>query len=114
MEANVWADPKVLSILQNDYIVTALYVDDKTKLPKEEWITSEYDGKVKKTIGKKFADFQISRFNTNAQPFYVLVNPNGEMLMQPKAYDLNIDHFVSFLNQGIENFKSGKTVPLKR
>lgn len=114
MEANVWADPKVLSILQNDYIVTALYVDDKTKLPEEEWITSDYDGKVKKTIGKKFADFQISRFNTNAQPFYVLLNPNGEMLMQPKAYDLNIDHFVSFLNQGIENFKNGKTVQLKR
>ncbi len=114
MEANVWADPKVLSRLKNNFIVTALYVDDKSKLPEEDWITSDYDGKVKKTIGKKFADFQISQFNTNAQPFYVLLNPNGEMLMQPKAYDLNIDNFVKFLDEGIENFKSGKTVQLRR
>lgn len=114
MEANVWADPKVLSRLRNDYIVTALYVDDKSKLPESEWITSDYDGKVKKTVGKKFADFQIARFNTNAQPFYVLLNPDGEMLMHPKAYDLNIDNFVKFLDDGMENFKSGKTVQLKR
>jgi thiol:disulfide interchange protein DsbD len=114
MEANVWADPQVLSRLKNNYIVTALYVDDKSKLPESEWITSDYDGKVKKTVGKKFADFQITRFNTNAQPFYVLVNPNGEMLMHPKAYDLNIDNFVEFLDSGIENFKNGKTVQLKR
>jgi len=114
MEANVWADPQVLSRLQNNFIVTALYVDDKTKLPEEEWIVSKYDGKTKKTIGNKFADFQISQFNTNAQPFYVLLNPNGEMLMQPKAYDLNIDNFVKFLDEGLENFKTGKTVKLKR
>jgi thiol:disulfide interchange protein DsbD len=110
MEANVWADPQVLSRLRNEFIVTALYVDDKTKLPEEDWIKSTYDGKIKKTIGKKFADFQISKFNTNAQPFYVLLNPDGEMLMQPKAYDLDVDHFVQFLDQGIENFKKGKTV----
>lgn len=114
MEANVWADPEVLSRLRNNYIVTALYVDDKSKLPENEWITSEYDGKIKKTVGKKFADFQISRFNTNAQPFYVLLNPNGEMLMHPKAYDLNIDNFVKFLDEGLKNFKNGKTVQLKR
>lgn len=114
MEANVWADPRVLSRLRNNYIVTALYVDDKTKLIESEWITSEYDGRVKKTVGKKFADFQISKFNTNAQPFYVLLNPNGEMLMQPKAYDLDIDNFVQFLDSGIENFKAGKTVQLIR
>ncbi len=114
MEANVWADPQVLSRLKNNYIVTALYVDDKTKLIESEWITSEYDGKIKKTVGKKFADFQISKFNTNAQPFYVLLNPDGEMLMQPKAYDLNIDNFVQFLDNGIENFKAGKTVQLIR
>lgn len=114
MEANVWADPKVLSRLRNDFIITALYVDDKTKLPEEDWVTSDYDGKVKKTLGKKFADFQIARFNTNAQPFYVLLNTDGEMLMQAKAYDLNIDSFVKFLDEGLENFKNGKTVQLKR
>lgn len=114
MEANVWADPKVLSRLKNNFIITALYVDDKTKLPESEWITSSYDGKVKKTVGKKFADFQISQFNTNAQPFYVLLNTDGKMLMQPKAYDLNIDNFVRFLDEGLENFKNDKTVELKR
>ena len=114
MEANVWSDPQVLSRLQNNYIIVALYVDDKTKLPESDWVVSEYDGKIKKTVGKKFADFQISKFNTNAQPFYVLLNPNGELLIQPKAYDLNVDHFVEFLDQGLENFKSNKTVILKR
>jgi len=114
MEANVWADPAVLNRLENNFIITALYVDDKTRLPEEDWITSDYDGKVKKSIGKKFADFQISKFNTNAQPFYVLLNPDGEMLMQPKAYDLNIDNFIRFLDEGVKNFKEGKTVQLKR
>ncbi|MCD6178954.1 MAG: thioredoxin family protein [Bacteroidales bacterium] len=114
MEANVWADPAVLNRLENNFIITALYVDDKTRLPEEDWITSDYDGKVKKSIGKKFADFQISKFNTNAQPFYVLLNPDGEMLMQPKAYDLNIDDFIRFLDEGVKNFKEGKTVQLKR
>lgn len=114
MEANVWADPKVLSRLRNNFIITALYVDDKSKLPEEDWVTSDYDGKVKKTLGKKFADFQIARFNTNAQPFYVLLNTDGEMLMQAKAYDLSIDSFVKFLDEGMENFKNGKTVQLKR
>lgn len=114
MEANVWADPKVLSRLRNNFIITALYVDDKSKLPEEDWVTSDYDGKVKKTLGKKFADFQIARFNTNAQPFYVLLNTDGEMLMQAKAYDLSVDSFVKFLDEGMENFKNGKTVQLKR
>ncbi len=114
MEANVWADPQVLSRLQNSFIVAALYVDDKTKLAENEWITSKYDGKIKKTIGNKFADFQISRFNTNAQPFYVLLNTDGELLIQPKAYDLNVDNFVKFLDEGIANFKAEKTVQLKR
>lgn len=110
MEANVWADPKVLEMLRNDYIVTALYVDDKTDLPQSEWITSTYDGKVKKTVGKKFADLQITRFNMNAQPYYVLLNPNGELLVQPKAYDLKVDNFVDFLKRGLQNHKDGKTV----
>lgn len=110
MEANVWSDPKVLKMLRDDYIVTALYVDDKKKLPEEEWIVSNYDGKTKKTVGAKFADLQIERWNVNAQPYYVLLNPDGKMLTQPKAYDLNVDNFVKFLNKGLENHKTGKTI----
>ena len=110
MEANVWSDPAVLDMLRNDYIVTALYVDDKSKLPESEWVTSVYDGKVKKTIGAKFADMQIAKHNVNAQPYYVLLNPNGEMLTQPKAYDLNVANYVEFLKTGLKNHKEGKTL----
>lgn len=111
MEANVWSDPNVLRILRNDYIVVAMYVDDKRiKLPESEWYTSTYDGKVKKTLGEKNFDFQKSKFNVNAQPFYVLMGHDGEVLAQPRAYDLDIDAFVEFLNKGIENFKAGKGV----
>ncbi len=108
MEANVWSDPKVLKILRENYIVTALYVDDKTELPEAEWVTSTYDKKVKKTIGKIFADFQITRFNVNSQPYYVLLDTSGNLLTSPRAYDLNIDAFVKFLNTGLENFNKGE------
>jgi thiol:disulfide interchange protein DsbD len=105
MEANVWSDPKVLQRLRENYIVTALYVDDKTELPENEWITSTYDKKVKKTIGKIFADLQITRFNVNSQPYYVLLDTNGSLLTKPRAYDLNVDAFVKFLDDGLTNFK---------
>ena len=74
MEANVWSDSRVLKRLMNDYVIIALYVDDKKELPEDEWITSTYDGREKKTIGKKYADFQITRFGVNAQPYYVLLD----------------------------------------
>ena len=105
MEANVWSDPKVLQRLRENFIVTALYVDDKTDLPENEWITSKYDGKVKKSIGKKYADFQISRFDVNAQPYYVLLDTTGNLLTPPKAYDLNVENFVKFLDTALENFR---------
>jgi thiol:disulfide interchange protein len=105
MEANVWSDPRVLSMLKKDYLVVALYVDDKTELPENEWITSTYDGKVKKTIGRKYADFQISRFEVNAQPYYVLLDTNGELLVKPRAYDLNVEAFVEFLENGLKVFE---------
>lgn len=110
MEANVWSDPKVLKKLREDYIIVALYVDDKTKISEEEWITSTYDGKVKKTVGKKYADLQITKFGVNAQPFYVLMGHDGEVLAQPRAYDLDVDDFVKFLDTGVKNFKEGKSV----
>lgn len=110
MEARVWSDPEVLRRLKNDYVVVALYVDEKTTLPESAWYTSDYDGKVKKTIGKQNADFQITRFNNNAQPYYVLLNEQGQMLMDPKAYDLSVENFVEFLDKGKQRFEEGKTV----
>ena len=105
MEANVWSDPNVLKILRENYIVTALYVDDKTELPEQDWITSKYDKKVKKTIGKIFADLQITRFNVNSQPYYVLLDTSGNLLTAPRAYNLDVDAFAKFLNAGLNNFK---------
>ncbi|MCK9618399.1 MAG: thioredoxin family protein [Lentimicrobiaceae bacterium] len=105
MEANVWSAPEVLKRLRNNFIVVALYVDDKSELPESEWITSKYDGKIKKTIGKKFADLQISRFNMNAQPYYVLLDTKGELLVTPRAYNLDVNEFVKFLDNGIAEFK---------
>ena len=107
MEANVWSDPRVKDMLRNDYILCALYVDDKASLPKEEWYKSTYDGKEKKTIGRKNADFQISKFGTNAQPYYCLMDHNGNLLMKPRAYDLDKDAFEAFLKDGIKNFQEG-------
>ncbi len=106
MEANVWSAPPVLKRLREDYLVVALYVDDKTTLPKEEWITSTYDKKVKNTIGKKYADLQISRFNVNAQPYYCLLDTAGNLLVPPRAYNLDVDAFVKFLDDGKKAFAS--------
>ena len=106
MEANVWSDPRVLERLKNEFVIIALYVDDKSDLPQNEWITSTYDHKIKKTVGKKFADFQISRFGVNAQPYYVLLDHNQELLIKPTARDLNPDHFIEFLDKGLAEFKA--------
>ena len=104
MEARVWADPTVLSRLQNDYVVVALYVDDKTELPQSEWYTSTYDQKEKKTIGAQNADYQIVKYNNNAQPHYCLVDHDGNLLVRPKNYDLSADNFAKFLDSGKAKF----------
>ncbi len=109
MEARVWRDPAVLQRLQEDYVILALYVDDKTELPEAEWYTSTYDQKVKKSIGAQNADLQIVRYNNNAQPHYCLVDHAGSLLVRPKNYDLNVAHFTAFLDAGKAKFV-GKTV----
>jgi len=106
MEARVWSDQQVLKRLKEDYVVVALYVDDKTELPESEWYASKYDSKVKKTIGKQNADLQIANLNNNAQPFYILVGQDEKVLVSPRPYDLSVDHFVKFLDEGKEKYKS--------
>ncbi len=108
MEANVWSEPRVLKRLKEDYVIAAIYVDDKTPLPEEEWVKSSFDDKVKKTLGKVNADFQITNFNVNAQPFYVLLDHNGRMLNIPVAYDKDVDKFIGFLDNGSAEFKKRK------
>jgi thiol:disulfide interchange protein len=98
MEENVWVDPKVLQKLKNDYVILALYVDDKTEKPEAEWFTSKSDGTVKKSIGAQNLDFEITKFNGNAQPYYCLVDSKTEQLIKPPlGYDLDVDNFLGFL-----------------
>jgi len=104
MEENVWSDPRVLKLLKEKFIIVTLYVDDKKDLPESEWITSKYDGQVKKTIGKKYADFEISRFNINAQPYNVLLDDKGDTLGKPMGYNSDPEVFISFLENGLKEF----------
>lgn len=104
MEAVVWSDPQVLSRLQEDFVVVALYVDDKTELPESEWYTSPLDNKVKKTIGKQNADLQIRSLENNAQPFYVLLGDDERVLAWPYGYDRSVEGFVNFLERGKKKY----------
>ena len=106
MEASVWIDPEVLKRLKNDYVVVALYVDDKTELPKNEWFLSKDDGLEKTTLGDQNLDFEITKFNANAQPYYCLVNPNGnpKPMLKPRAFDQDVKAFTEFLDAGKAKF----------
>lgn len=105
MEQYVWSDEAVLKRMKEDYVVVALYVDEKTTLPESEWYTSEYDGKVKKTIGKQNFDFQINRFRGNAQPYYILLDNQERPLVRPKSYDPDVESFVKFLDEAKAEFE---------
>jgi len=105
MQGKVWSDNRVQKILNEEFVVIALYIDDKKKLPESEWITSEYDGKVKKTIGKKNADIQITKFNSNTQPYYIILDDSGEKISESIGYELDPDKFISYLKKGLENFE---------
>jgi thiol:disulfide interchange protein DsbD len=105
MEANVWSDPAVLEKLRNDFIIVALYTDDRTKLPENEWYTSDNDGKVKKTIGRVNEDYQISKFGTNAIPLYAVVDHEGNLLTEDHyGYDPDISEFLNYLEEGKNKF----------
>lgn len=112
MESRVWSDPRVLKRLNENYIILALYVDDKSiQLSESEWVTSQYDGKVKKTLGKKNQDFQITRFRQNTQPQYALLNIDGELLLPTRSYNLDVDAFIEFLDQGTAEFAKDASQP---
>lgn len=104
MEQRVWSDPKVLSMLKNDFVIVVLYTDDKTKLPENEWVTTS-SGKVLKDRGRVNAWFVRENFGVSAQPNYVLLSPNGKQLAPIRGYNTDIDGFVEFLNSGLEKMK---------
>ena len=102
MESRVWSDPTVLSMLKNDYVIVALYSDDKQKLDKENWVTDAETGKVYKDLGRANSYMARTLWNVNAQPNYVLLSPEGEMLVPVRGYDLSVDGFIDFLRSGLE------------
>ncbi|HML72841.1 cytochrome c biogenesis protein CcdA [Macellibacteroides fermentans] len=105
MEASVWTNPGVKQIIENDYVLITLFVDDKTKLP--EVIEIEEHGKTRKlkTVGDKWSYLQRSKFGANAQPFYVLLDNNGKPLSHSYAYDEDVNKYIQFLQGGLKNYK---------
>lgn len=108
MEEQVWSDPRVLQRLREDFVLISLYVDEKLKLPEEEQIEVEIGGKKKKlkTVGNKWSYMQASKYKTNSQPYYVLLDHKEEILNGSAAYDPDIEKFINFLDQGKKEFSS--------
>jgi len=100
MEASVWSDPEVLAMLMDEFVIVALYTDDRTRLPESEWYTSPEDGKVKKTIGQQNVDYEIRNFRTNTIPLYVIMDPDGNVAGNPKGTDLDVQSYLNWLNAG--------------
>ena len=105
MEERVWSDPKALELLRNEYVIVALYVDDKHKLDKEDWVTDAGTGKVYKDLGRVNSYIAREKFGVNAQPNYILLSPEGEQLAPARGYDLSVEGFINFLKSGIETDK---------
>lgn len=112
METNVWSDPGVFKRLRDDFVLLQLVVDDKAELNPEEQFTSVYSGKKITTLGGKWSDFEASRFNANSQPFYVMLDSDGNLLKDkngqdilPSPADYNIASYTKFLDSGIAAYK---------
>jgi thiol:disulfide interchange protein DsbD len=103
MEARVWSDPQVLRLLSERYVIIALYVDDRTRLPQNQWVT-DARGRTLKSLGRINAELALRRFGTNAQPYYALLDNDGRQLTAPRAYSLDIQAFVDFLQAGLNTY----------
>ena len=100
MEARVWSNPEVLRRLRDNFVIVALYTDDKTKLPENRWLTTPA-GKTLKTIGSVNSYVARTRFGVNAQPNYLILSPDGEVLAGPRAYNLSIPGYINFLDSAL-------------
>ena len=106
MEAVVWPDPEVLRLMNDRFILLALYTDDTTPLPENEYVTSTFDGKLKKTMGQKNADMEITRYRINTFPYHAILNTNGETIGKPVGYTSNPEEFRNWLKTELEKFPS--------
>jgi thiol:disulfide interchange protein DsbD len=108
MYAEVWSDEKVLKILREKFIIVAMYTDSRIELPESEWIVSSLNGRTLKTLGKINNNLQIEKFNSNALPLYVIVDPSGKQISDLYFYNPDSQKFIDFLNQGLQNFDHTK------
>ena len=105
MELAVWSDQKVADIMQDDYVLISLYVDEKAKLPEPIKVVENGQERTLRTVGDKWSYLQRSKFGANAQPFYVLLDNEGKPLNKSYSYDEDIDKYVNFLQTGLKNYK---------
>lgn len=106
MELAVWVDQKVADIMQNDYVLITLFVDEKTKLPEPIKVTENGQERTLRTIGDKWSYLQRSKFGANAQPFYVLLDNEGNPLNKAYSYDEDVNKYIEFLQTGLKNYKN--------
>lgn len=105
MEEGVWIDPEVLTILKNDVVLISLYGDEQIDLPENEQFVSKYSGRKITTVGKKWSDFQLGRFNSNARPFYVLIGTDEKQYPKTVAYTPDIKEYLKWLEDGLTYLK---------
>lgn len=108
MELSVWVDEKVSSLINDEYVLITLYVDDKTPLPEKVTVQENGAERILRTVGDKWSYLQRTKFGANAQPFYVLIDNNGMPLNKSYSYDEDVDKYVDFLQTGLNNYKKNK------
>jgi thiol:disulfide interchange protein DsbD len=113
MEEHVWPKDEIFNIINEEYVLVSLYVDDKEALRLEEQYISATTGQKVRTIGNKWSDLQSSQFGTNAQPYYVLIAPDGKVLNQPRAYTPDVAEYRGFLECGLETFENIDKLAMK-
>ena len=104
MEAAVWTDERVKEMITNDYVLIQLFVDDKTPLPEPIEVTENNQPRKLRTVGDKWSYLQRTKFGANTQPFYVLLDNDGNLLTSPRSYDEDVEAYISFLKEGLKNY----------
>lgn len=110
METAVWIDPKVKSLLEKEYVLITLFVDDKAKLPKPFEVNDAGKSRTLETVGEKWSYLQRHKFGSNAQPFYVLLDHGGKPLAKSYGFSEDVEKFITFLENGLTEFEKRQKV----
>ena len=103
MESRVFSDPQIKNLLNNNFVFVSIYGDVKTEVSQQDWVTLP-NGKVLKGLGKINTNFIMEKYKVNAMPYYIIVDAQGNEVVEPRGYDLDKDAFVRFLNNAVETF----------